>query len=145
MDRCSDPSLVKILISTAEYQRLLHIEKKYLDIEKGPSSTTSSKAIESGKKVTGAVTDLAQSAAQSTASEQIGGGQWTDLLKKLPELTFDFLLDKGIYAFQNTPSNSTSTKETVKEQFLQFLSKALVERFGIPPLFGEGVGKNIIL
>ncbi len=34
MERSSDTSLVKILISTVEYKRLLHIEKQYLELEK---------------------------------------------------------------------------------------------------------------
>lgn len=129
MDRSSDPSLVKILISTSEYHRLLHIERKYLDLENS-STTTNSKTEQSERKSVDLI--------QSQASDQIGGGQLTDLLKKLPELTFDFLLDKGIYALQNTPSNSTSFKGTVKDQFTKFLSKALIERFGIPPLAQEG-------
>lgn len=33
MDRASDHSVVKILISAVEYKRLLHIEKKYLELE----------------------------------------------------------------------------------------------------------------
>lgn len=122
MDRCSDPSLVKILVSTAEYQRLLHIERKYLESEKGASSSSHLKPVDSGKIV----------------ADQIGAGQMSDWLKTLPELTFDFLLDRGIYAFQNTPTSTSSNKSTVKEQFSKFLSKSLAERFGIPPVVNEG-------
>lgn len=124
MDRCSNPSLVKILISTAEYKRLVHIEKKYLDLEKGSTSIINTKTLPKTK--------------ENLQSDQIGGGLLTDLLKKLPELTFDFLLDKGIYALESASTSSTTSKDTVKEQFIKFLSKALIERFGIPPVFEQG-------
>lgn len=126
MDRCSNPSLVKILISTAEYKRLVHIEKKYLDLEKGSTAIVNSKTLPKTE--------------DNVQLDQIGGGLLTDLVKKLPELTFDFLLDKGIYALESASSNSSSTSGTgtVKEQFTKFLSKALIDRFGIPPLFEQG-------
>ena len=130
MDRCSDPSLVKILISTSEYQRLLHIEKKYLDLEKGLSVNQKPQS-EQYKHI--------EQHLPKSASSQIGGGELTNFLKKLPELTFDFLIDKGIYALESaTSSSSTKSSGYVKDQFTDYLKKSLIERFGIPPILDEG-------
>lgn len=130
MDRCSDPSLVKILISTSEYQRLLHIEKRYLDLEKGLSVNQRPNQSEKLKHL--------EQHLPKSGTNQIGGGELTNFLKKLPDLTFDFLLDKGIYALESATSSSRPTPCSVKEQFTDFLRKSLIERFGIPPILEEG-------
>ncbi len=137
MDRCSDPSLVKTLISTSEYQRLLHIEKKYLDLEQGLG--VNQKINQTHQRSEG-FKNLEQHLPTSSASDQIGGGEITNFLKRLPDLTFDFLLDKGIYALESATSSSTGSRipGSVKQQFTDYLRKTLIERFGIPSVSNEG-------
>lgn len=133
MDRCSDPSLVKTLISTSEYQRLLHIEKKYLDTEKGLGVNQKSHGENSKQSE-----QHLPAAAPANASSQIGGGDITNFLKNLPDLTFDFLIDRGIYALESVVSKSAGSKiGAAKKQFTDYLSKSLIERFGIPPPIQE--------
>lgn len=134
----SDPSFVKIVIAKAEYDRLVQIEKKYLELDKQNLKSS----LDQGSTSSG-ITKTLQKNKDQVQIDQIGGGILTDLLKKLPELTFDFLLDKGIYALESATSSASGTQGTVKDQFTKFLSKAFIERFGIPPQLEEE-GGNLI-
>ncbi len=122
MDLREDPGLVKTLISATEYERLLHIESKYTELEKSLGVNQRIQS-ESYRNV------------PSSASSQIGGGELTNFFKKLPDLTFDFLIDRGIYALDSHVSNSFGS---AKKQFSDYLSKSLIERFGIPPIIEQG-------
>jgi hypothetical protein len=125
MDRSSDPSLVKILISTVEYMRLLHIEKKYLELEKkyNYSSPKTSESLE-GKTTFDkqeAAQDVNSGVQQGQIQNQIGNGLVSNNIYDFAKLVAQFMLKED----NDRPSSKPKSND-----FAQEVKQSLLHLFG---------------
>jgi len=75
MDRSSDPSLPKVVISALEYQDLLYFKQKYLELEKANSESEKEKESLNEKQFSSKKHLFSSgSAANSQKTNQIGAG-----------------------------------------------------------------------
>jgi hypothetical protein len=119
MDRSSDPSLVKILISTSEYMRLLHIEKKYLELEKKYNTRSSKNSENLEGKNTFERQDVNCGSQLEQTQNQIGNGQVSNNIANFAKVVAQFMLKEN----NDHPSTKPESKDLAQEvkQYLQHL------------------------
>ncbi len=116
----TNPGLVKILISTNEYARLLHIEKQYIEEQSSEQSRPKAKA-------------EALDVLATSEPDQVGTGisRFVDHKQTIDNLAIavaNLILRDTKITDIAAPTSQTKTELTT------FIKKSLKDIFGIPPL-----------
>ena len=110
MDRASDHGVVKILISTVEYRRLIHIEKKYLELEQKYNSQHSKTFENSAESKPSKPEDK-----HLNIQNQIGSGQLSNNLTNFVKVVAQFMLKEN--REPETPEFAQSVKHSLQSLF----------------------------
>lgn len=109
MDRPSDHSVVKVLISTVEYRRLLHIEKKYLELEQKYNSQSSEE-----KKLASKLEDKSLN-----IQNQVGSGLLSNNLANFAKVVAQFMLKENKDLLSARPEFVHEVKHSLQHLFGQ--------------------------
>lgn len=104
MDHPSDVGVVKIIISTAEYRRLLHIEKKFLELEQKYNSGDVKNSESLDEKKAKFKQEDSSKDKSLTVENQIGSGKLSSNLANFAKVVAQFMLKENNDVLGTEPS-----------------------------------------